>query len=159
MYQNFNQPQQQMNPYYQYRYQPQFIQPMPIDMQQAQTVQTQPQAQNYLKGRPVVSIEEARAAQIDLDGSLFVFTDIGNKKIYTKQLTIDGTPAFNTYELVQNVTPEPVPEYVTKGEFDEVISQLAQMKQLVSTLQDQLQKAQHQMNEANQQQVIQMPKF
>ena len=35
---------------------------------------------SYLKGRPVLSVEEARASQIDLDGSLHVFTDIGNKK-------------------------------------------------------------------------------
>jgi hypothetical protein len=39
---------------------------------------------NYIKGRPVVSIDEARASQIDLDGSLYVFPDLGNKKIYTK---------------------------------------------------------------------------
>jgi hypothetical protein len=41
-------------------------------------------APNYIKGRPVVSIDEARASQIDLDGSLYVFPDLGNKKIYTK---------------------------------------------------------------------------
>ena len=40
--------------------------------------------QNFIKGRPVVSIDEARASQIDLDGSLYVFPDLGNKKIYTK---------------------------------------------------------------------------
>jgi hypothetical protein len=40
--------------------------------------------QNYIKGRPVVSIDEARASQIDLDGSLYVFPDLNNKKIYTK---------------------------------------------------------------------------
>ena len=40
--------------------------------------------QNLIKGRPVVSIDEARASQIDLDGSLYVFPDLGNKKIYTK---------------------------------------------------------------------------
>jgi hypothetical protein len=45
----------------------------------------------YLKGRLVSSFEEARAAQVDLDGSLFVFPDIGNKKIYTKKINLDGT--------------------------------------------------------------------
>jgi hypothetical protein len=55
--------------------------------------------QNYIKGRPVVSIDEARASQIDLDGSLYVFPDLGNKKIYTKQINMDGTAAFNIFEL------------------------------------------------------------
>ena len=50
--------------------------PTPAPMQAAQP--------NYIKGRPVVSIDEARASQIDLDGSLYVFPDLGNKKIYTK---------------------------------------------------------------------------
>ena len=47
--------------------------------------QMQPQVPQGLKGRPVSSIEEVRAAQIDFDGSLFVFPDIANKKIYTNQ--------------------------------------------------------------------------
>ncbi len=37
-----------------------------------------------LKGRPVSSIEEARAQSIDFDGSVFYFPDIANKRIYTK---------------------------------------------------------------------------
>ena len=39
-------------------------------MQQQQQIQQQ---QQFLKGRPVSSLEEARASMIDLDGSLFVF--------------------------------------------------------------------------------------
>ena len=56
----------------------------------------------YLKCRPVSSKEEARAFQIDLDGSLWVFTDIANEKIYTKQINNDGTAAFKTYALTQD---------------------------------------------------------
>jgi hypothetical protein len=37
-----------------------------------------------LKGRPVTSIDEARAASIDFDGSVFYFPDVANKCIYTK---------------------------------------------------------------------------
>ena len=37
---------------------------------------------NYLKGRPVVSIEEARAAQIDLDGSLYLYRYWKQKNLY-----------------------------------------------------------------------------
>ncbi len=81
--------------------------------------------QNYIKGRPVVSIEEARASQIDLDGSLYVFTDLGNKKIYTKQINLDGTASLNTYVLSEEVVPK-TPEYVTKDEFRETLAQLQQ---------------------------------
>ena len=84
----------------------------PIVMQQA----------NYIKGRPVVSIDEARASQIDLDGSLYVFPDLGNKKIYTKQINMDGTAAFNVFELSAPAEPAPVPFYVTYDELDEILA-------------------------------------
>ena len=77
----------------------------------------------YIKGRPVLSYDEAKASQIDLDGSLHVFTDIGNKKIYTKQLNLDGTATLNTYALVDNEVPTP-PEFVTKAEFEQALTQI-----------------------------------
>ena len=78
----------------------------------------------YLKCRPVSSKEEARAMQIDLDGSLWVFTDIGNQKIYTKQINNDGTATFKTYTLAADENPYVTPEYVTKDEFQRVIQNL-----------------------------------
>jgi hypothetical protein len=57
--------------------------PIVTPAQSYSALMTMPQT-NYIKGRPVVSIDEARASQIDLDGSLYVFPDLGNKKIYTK---------------------------------------------------------------------------
>lgn len=77
--------------------------------------------QNFLKCRPVSSLEEARAAQIDLDGSLFVFTDVANQKIYTKQIKPDGTAALNTYVLAKDEAP-PAPNYVTREELDEALA-------------------------------------
>jgi hypothetical protein len=59
----------------------------------------------FLKCRPVSSKEEARAYQIDLDGSLWVFTDVGNGKIYTKQVNNDGTATFKTYLLTEDENP------------------------------------------------------
>ena len=59
----------------------------------------------YLKCRPVSSKEEARDFQIDLDGSLNVFTDIANGKIYTKQINNDGTAAFKTYVFTEDENP------------------------------------------------------
>lgn len=76
-----------------------------------------------LKGRPVASFEEARAAQIDFDGSTFFFPDIANKKIYTKQINLDGTLLLNTYSLVE----EPVvtsSDYVTKAEFEAIVAKI-----------------------------------
>ena len=35
---------------------------------------------------------------IDLDGSIFVFPDYANGKIYTKQIGMDGSPIFTVYE-------------------------------------------------------------
>lgn len=73
-----------------------------------------------LKGRPVSSIEEVKAMQIDFDGSLFIFPDIGNKKIYTKQIGMDGIAILNMYEL------KPIPalnhsDYVTREEFENAV--------------------------------------
>ena len=62
--------------------------------------QQQPQTQ-FLKCRPVSSKNEASAYQIDLDGSLWVFTDLGNQKIYTKKVRNDGTSEFNVYNRIE----------------------------------------------------------
>ena len=59
---------------------------------------------------------------MDLDGSLNVFTDIGNKKIYTKQINVDGTASLNTYCLTQD-KEEPKVEFITRQEFDAVIKE------------------------------------
>ena len=78
----------------------------------------------YLKCRPVSSKEEARAFQIDLDGSLNVFTDIANGKIYTKQINNDGTAAFKTYVFTEDENPYNSTQFVTKDEFNKVIQTL-----------------------------------
>ena len=70
-----------------------------------------------LKGRPVTSFEEARVAQIDLDGSVSIFPDLGNKKIYTKRINMDGTASLQTYTLDEQPVEVAVPEeYATKAE-------------------------------------------
>lgn len=53
---------------------------------------------NSLKGRPVTSVEEAKAAQIDFDGSVFFFPDIANGKIYTKQINLNGIAEIKEYK-------------------------------------------------------------
>ena len=59
-----------------------------------------------LKGRMVTSLEEARATSIDFDGSVFYFPDLANKRIYTKQINIDGTAAIDVVNA--NLTIERV---------------------------------------------------
>lgn len=77
-----------------------------------------------LKGRPVSSLEEVRATSIDFDGSVFYFPDLANKRIYTKQINMDGTASLNMYEL-KPVPKETVNDYITRAEFEEAIKQLA----------------------------------
>ena len=82
--------------------------------------QTAPTA--FLKGRPVSSYEEARVAQVDLDGSIFIFPDLGNNRIYTKRINIDGTAAFHTYTLEEKPTEATVASEspVSREEFNEL---------------------------------------
>ena len=92
-----------------------------------------------LKGRPVSSVEEARAMPIDFDGSIFYFPDLANKRIYTKQINMDGTSTLLMYELKEIPVEQPVAmvntdNYVTRAEFDNVINQL---KSLFSSKEEQ----------------------
>lgn len=103
-----------------------------------------------IKGRPVSSIEEARAISIDFDGSIFYFPDLANRRIYTKQINMDGTATLNVYELKN----EPVinsPQYVTREEFETTLAQLKQAisgkQELVQTVEPQPVAAQPQQGE------------
>lgn len=89
------------NQNYNYYPQQQFIRPQPQ--------QVAPQVE--LRGRMVSSIEEARATPIDFDGSVFYFPDLANKRIYTKQINMDGTATINMYEL------KPIPTYPQKQQW------------------------------------------
>jgi hypothetical protein len=114
------------NGYYPYNYQAAIANQMRPDI--PSYMMPQPAAPAYLKGRPVSSLEEARAAQVDLDGSLFVFPDIGNKKIYTKKINLDGTATINSYSLDAPVQQKEevidTSKYVTKEEFQNLQSEL-----------------------------------
>ena len=111
MYQNFN-------------YYPQQPQPQP---QMVASSYQRPQYQTGLKGRPVSSLEEARASTIDFDGSVFFFPDLANKRIYTKQINMDGTATLSMYELKDvpvQAPSEQAGNFVTREEFETVIAQL-----------------------------------
>lgn len=95
-------------------YQPQQVYQRPIAPQQI-----------GLKGRPVSSIEEVRASGIDFDGSIFYFPDVANKRIYTKQINLDGTATLNMYEL-KELPPMAVEgnNFITREEFNAAIETL-----------------------------------
>ena len=116
----------------------------PQQIPNQQVVQQQPQYQvpGYLrqappqvtlKGRLVSSLEEARATSIDFDGSVFYFPDLANKRIYTKQINIDGTASLYVYELRElpieeeksSLVPS-VEKFVTREEFERVLAELRQ---------------------------------
>lgn len=79
-----------------------------------------------LKGRPVSSLEEAKAQSIDFDGSIFYFPDLANRCIYTKQINMDGTATLNMYEFKELPTAAPIQvnNFVTRDEFEQVVAQL-----------------------------------
>lgn len=89
--------------------------------------------QTGLKGRLVSSLEEARATSIDFDGSVFYFPDLANKRIYTKQINMDGTATLCMYELrelpiekEESAVQLSVEKFVTREEFERVLEQLLQ---------------------------------
>lgn len=115
-------------PQYGNAYQQNSIQPITGGYQSYQTqqpvAQVQQTPQQIIKGRPVSSYDEAKASMIDLDGSMFVFPDIANKRIYTKQIMLDGSAELKVYALVeQNKTDETQnsEQYVLKTDFDKAM--------------------------------------
>ena len=118
MYQNYNYyPQTQQQPTAQAipTYIPNYLRPA--------------QPQGTLKGRLVSSLEEARATSIDFDGSIFYFPDLANRRIYTKQINLDGTATLNMYELREMpiVNEQQIiasTNFVTRDEFESAIAAL-----------------------------------
>lgn len=117
-----------------YPYYPQQQPQQPIYQQNPYMTARMPyveQPQIGIKGRPVSSIEEVRATSIDFDGSIFFFPDLANKKIYTKQINIDGTSTLNVYELrtmpLVETSMTPVidsAQFVTREEFETALAQI-----------------------------------
>lgn len=120
MYPNYNYypPRQQQNP------QPQQIPP-------------------FLKGRPVSSLEEVKAIPIDFDGSVFYFPDIANRRIYTKQINLDGTASINMYEYKtipvaqEPTTMQNTDTYITREEFEQTMGKIKEMFAAIPVVQPQ----------------------
>lgn len=96
-----------------------------------------PIQQAPLKGRVVTSYDEAKAAMIDLDGSIHVFPDTSNKVIYTKQINLDGTASLNTYVLSEPQESTPVGQISNPGAPD-VLTLVNPLISEVTSLRDDL---------------------
>lgn len=106
-----------------------------------------------LKGRPVSSLEEARAAAIDFDGSVFFFPDLANKRIYTKQINLDGTASMNMYEYKEVPTEAfNSSNFVTRQEFNETLNDIKGALNMIAQ-QTQQQKQQPKVEEQPKQQI------
>ena len=78
--------------------------------------------------RPVASLDEVRAMNIDFDGSVFYFPDYANRKIYTKQINMDGTASINMYELKEIPSTQPANvDFVTRDEFNATLSSIKEV--------------------------------
>lgn len=118
---------------------PQFANPSATPYQQQSPYQAsvnQNSPSLMIKGRPVSNEEEANAAMIDFDGSLFIFPDKAHGKIYTKQLGLDGNIIFNRYTLDNpQASPQerssPKTDYVSK---EDLASELSSIKDRLSQL-------------------------
>lgn len=117
----------QMQQMQQMNQQPQYQQP---NQQQIQ----QPQGQSII---PVASIEEVKGHPVDWSGNPNYFADNVNKKIYIKQLGINGAPSISVYTLDTEPT-ETKEGYCTKEEFNALKGELENYKGVLDNLLNQL---------------------
>lgn len=78
---------------------------------------TMQQSQQIVRLSYVTCIDEAKAAQIPLDGSITVFVNVQNGEIYTKQLDNNGLADLKLYHRIQNVAQQNV-QYVPVQDFN-----------------------------------------
>lgn len=86
----------------QYQMQQQMAQPMPYP----QTMISQPM-QMPMQGRMVATIEEAKVAQVPVDGSCIYFPCPSEHKIFVKSMDLNGNAVFETYSLVNDSEVKP----------------------------------------------------
>lgn len=121
------------NPYYPYQQRLAQLEQQPNYNAVPQALQP-PQSAQILKGRVVASVEEAKASQVDFDGSTTYFVCPATQKIYAKSIGLNGLPTFLTYQLCANEEPKPMDNAVSQ-DFD---NRLAAVEKKVKELYDEL---------------------
>lgn len=92
-----------------------------IPAYQQQQFVPQPPMPLMMKGRTVASLDEVKAAQIDLDGSLTYFPCPADNCIYAKAIDMNGMPVIQTYKL--SFEKEAVPKRYADAEVVEALQQ------------------------------------
>lgn len=103
-----------------------FNHPQQHNFQQQQ--QVQPQPKNMVKCKMVTSLEEVKAMPIDFDGSLNVYVDVTNNKIYTKVFTVNATVDIKTYEVASMVDNNSDAKYATIDDIEAIKKELEELK-------------------------------
>ena len=94
---------------------------------------SQPTTAPYLKGRVVTGIDEVRASQVDLDGSVTYFASPAEARIYAKGIDMQGLPYIQVYEL-QKAQP-------MVGGTDEVMNRIASLENRMKEMESRVQYA------------------
>ena len=101
--------------------------------------QQQPQYQpTIISGCVVTSVEEARAAQIPLDGTKVYFPSVDEKQIYMKYVGLDGAPVFITYEIKEQPVMQHQPQqqapliYASQKDVMELKDRIEQLEDLLT---------------------------
>lgn len=97
-----------------------------------QVAQPTPSTPYYIQ--PVSSIKEAEACSIPMDGSIVIFPDRANGKIYTKKADFNtGQGVFQEYALVEKTEAIPAQEFATISQLNDVYKEIENVKNVVST--------------------------
>ena len=87
------------------------LQQYQMQQQMAQPIYPQPMVpqpmQTLMQGRMVASIEEAKVAQVPVDGSCIYFPCPSEHKIFVKSMDLNGNAVFETYSLVSDTEAKP----------------------------------------------------
>lgn len=98
--------------------------------QYAPPIQSNNYSPSYLKGRLVTNIEEAKAAQIDLDGSSTFFPCPAEGKVYEKSIDLNGLPVFKVYEIVKP-QEQKQPIFADKTYVDNLVERVDKLEQIL----------------------------
>ena len=113
---------------------PQMQQRLNYLQQQQQQAYQQPQmfptqmSGTYLKGRVVTGMDEAKAAQIDLDGTSTFFPCPAEGKIYEKLIGLDGLPIFRVYQINNS---QKQPAYAEQNIVDRLVERVDRLEKQI----------------------------
>lgn len=105
-----------------------------LQQQQQQQAYQQPQmfptqmSGTYLKGRVVTGMDEAKAAQIDLDGTSTFFPCPAEGKIYEKLIGLDGLPIFRVYQINNS---QKQPAYAEQNIVDKLVERVDRLEKQI----------------------------